>query len=47
MGYRERNKYNKSNNVNNQSDSSREMSKYFCSKPVFHVILTKIPSIVI
>ena len=25
----------------------REMSKYFCSKPVFHVILTKIPSIAI
>ena len=25
----------------------REMSKYLCSKPVFHVILTKIPSIVI
>ena len=45
IGYRDNNKYNKSNNVIINQKVSKKMSKYFCLKLVYHVILTKIPSI--
>ena len=46
MGYRDNNKYNKSNNFIISQIVPRKMSKYFCSKSVYHVILTKTSSIV-
>ena len=45
IGYRDNNKYNKSNNVIINQKVPKKMSKYFCLKLVYHVILTKIPSI--
>ena len=47
MGYRENNKYNKSNNVINNQTLPKEMSKYFCSKLAYHMILTNMFSVVI
>ena len=45
MGYRNNNKYDESNNVIINQTVARAMSKYFCSKSVYHVTFTKIPSI--
>ena len=47
MRYRDNNKYNKSYNGIINQRVPREMSRYFCSKSVYHMLLTKIPSIVI
>ena len=45
--YKDNNKNNKNNNIKINQTVPREISKHFCSKLVYHVILTKIPSIVI